>query len=227
MPAGTTGTFCAYRRWLRPPYAVPHGSPPWRPRDRGAWYADGHDAAARAPHRHSADRPGGRLRPGRAADRRSVGRGRRCRHPVRRRTGSPTLGSEPEAVAIGDVTGDGRGRRRRDHRLRQRPADDFKLMVLAGQADGTLAAPVALRHRRHVPRPARDRRPRRHRRRRADRRRGRAVRPRHPGVPWPGGRHARRAGVPRQRRTATRSRSAASTAAVAPRSPGSAGAPTP
>ena len=61
------------------------------------------------------------------------------------------LGSEPEAIAIGDVTGDGRNDVVVTTGYDNDPANDFKLMVLAGQADGTLAAPSP------TPRPARTR----------------------------------------------------------------------
>jgi hypothetical protein len=54
-----------------------------------------------------------------------------------------TYGSvpEPEAVAIGDVTGDGRGDAVVTTGPSENPALAFKLAILAGQADGTLAAP--------------------------------------------------------------------------------------
>ena len=53
-----------------------------------------------------------------------------------------SVGSSPEAVALGDVTGDGRT----DVVLTtgyDNTAADFRLFVFAGQADGTLAAPVS------------------------------------------------------------------------------------
>src|SRR4051812_28233360 len=49
---------------------------------------------------------------------------------------------EPDAVAIGDVTGDGRADAVVTTGYSSNPAVDFKLAVLAQTAAGTLAAPV-------------------------------------------------------------------------------------
>src|SRR5262245_33792393 len=49
---------------------------------------------------------------------------------------------QPEAVAIGDVTGDGLDDAVVTTGYDNDPAHDFKLAVLAQQPDGTLAAPV-------------------------------------------------------------------------------------
>src|SRR3954452_9631552 len=52
------------------------------------------------------------------------------------------LGSSPEAVAIGDVTGDGIADVVVTTGYANTPLD-FRLFVLAGQAGGTLAAPIS------------------------------------------------------------------------------------
>ena len=53
------------------------------------------------------------------------------------------VGSWPDAVAIGDVTGDGRADVVDDDGYYFDPANDFQLWVFAQGADGTLAAPVS------------------------------------------------------------------------------------
>ena len=53
------------------------------------------------------------------------------------------LGSSPEAVAIGDVTGDGRNDVVMTTSYDFDPVNDFHLFVFAQQANGTLAAPVS------------------------------------------------------------------------------------
>jgi hypothetical protein len=51
------------------------------------------------------------------------------------------VGSAPDAVAIGDVTGDGRNDVVLTTGYANDPAHDFRVVVLAQRADGTLAAP--------------------------------------------------------------------------------------
>ena len=53
------------------------------------------------------------------------------------------VGSTPEAVAIGDVTGDGRNDVVMTTSYDLDPANDFRLWVFAGTEYGTLAAPVS------------------------------------------------------------------------------------
>jgi hypothetical protein len=53
------------------------------------------------------------------------------------------VGSWPEAVAIGDVTGDGRNDVVMTTHYYFDPANDFRLWVFAQHADGSLAAPVS------------------------------------------------------------------------------------
>jgi type VII secretion-associated serine protease mycosin len=55
---------------------------------------------------------------------------------------STRVGSWPETVAIGDVTGDGRGDVLLATSYYSDPLNDFKLFVFAQNADGSLAAPV-------------------------------------------------------------------------------------
>ena len=52
------------------------------------------------------------------------------------------VGSAPDAVAIGDVTGDGRNDVVLTTGYANDPAHDFRVVVLAQLADGTLAAPT-------------------------------------------------------------------------------------
>jgi hypothetical protein len=52
------------------------------------------------------------------------------------------VGSWPDAVAIGDVTGDGRNDVVMTTHFYFDDANDYKLWVFAGRADGELAAPV-------------------------------------------------------------------------------------
>jgi subtilisin family serine protease len=52
------------------------------------------------------------------------------------------VGSRPESVAVGDVTGDGRTDAILTTTYAHDAANDFKLFVFAQRADGTLAAPV-------------------------------------------------------------------------------------
>jgi hypothetical protein len=53
------------------------------------------------------------------------------------------VGSAPEAVAIGDVTGDGRNDVVMTTSYNADPANDFRLWVFAQAADGTLSSPVS------------------------------------------------------------------------------------
>ena len=60
------------------------------------------------------------------------------------------VGSTPEAVAIGDVTGDGRNDVVMTTSYDLDPANDFRLWVFAGTEYGTLAPPSPTRPRRPI-----------------------------------------------------------------------------
>lgn len=55
---------------------------------------------------------------------------------------SISVGSSPQTVAIGDVTGDGRADALLTTSVDADPANDYKLFVFAQRADGSLASPV-------------------------------------------------------------------------------------
>ena len=175
------------------------------------WH-DGTDLGARDRRGHGA--VGARDRPGLASSHRARSSGR---------TQVTSVGSEAEAVAIGDVTSDGIADVVLTTGYANTPAD-FGLFVFAGLADGTLAAPVSVRDRGRLrPRPETvdigdvngDGRP--------DvvvglSGLGSSCSRRPPTARWPP-RSSSRAS------TATRSRSVTSTSRAGPRSPGSGGGP--